>query len=136
MRVSPNTDTDRLAAKGKIDFANGLLNSNPECLDLKESLLSASLFLDGGNYSAAEASAQKAISGCSGIMALRGAPTMRTETITQADLVFTAVAFVVTMGLMASIGLALFMYMRKRKDERQKAKAEPHRAAEEGNPHG
>jgi hypothetical protein len=116
--VSYNLDADRLAAQKKVDFASQLLRDNPECLELKDSLASAALFMDSGKYTEADSRAQSAISGCSGVMALRGKPLVQTTVLPQLDMgVLLAMTLALT-GLSLAVGLSGFMiWHRMRKKE-------------------
>ncbi|MFA6489964.1 MAG: right-handed parallel beta-helix repeat-containing protein [Candidatus Micrarchaeia archaeon] len=111
--VSYNLDSDRELTKKNVDFANKLLAENPECQDLKENIMTAAAFMDSGKYAEADSKAQAAISGCSGLMALRGKPTVQTQLITQLNLPLVAISVVVLTGLVMASILG-FMMLRDR----------------------
>lgn len=144
VRIGLDLDEDKLAAKQKLEFAQNLLKENPECLDLNEGLTAAALFIDTGKYAQAQEKAQGAISGCSGIIALRGKPTVQTETIPQIDWSIIMVAVSVLTGMAVSMGLGALMlmrYMRGRKIAHQRGSAHQHEhahahhgSAEQGQP--
>jgi hypothetical protein len=122
VRVGSNLLSDKQKAQERITFAKKLIEDNPECLDLTESLLSATIFLDSGGYTDAESKAQRAISGCSNIMALRGVPEIKTKVLKEPDWFVTFVVPVVLFGLLAAAGLFIFMFIRWR--ERRKSHRE------------
>ncbi|GEM_PF-2902034 len=111
--VSEDLEKDKLSAKEKINFAKQLLDDNPECLDLEEMLTSASLYLENGNYIEASDNAQKAISGCSGIMALRGKPVVQKEVVPQVDWAVSLVVPIAFAGATAAVALITYMFMRR-----------------------
>ncbi|MCX6770014.1 MAG: hypothetical protein NT051_05040, partial [Candidatus Micrarchaeota archaeon] len=117
--VSYNLDSDKEMAKKNMDFASKLLQDNPECQDLQETLLTASAFITSGQYAEADSKAQSAISGCSGLMALRGKPTMQTQMISQLNLGVVAVLVIVLTGLMVT-GILGVMMLRERGITRKK----------------
>jgi hypothetical protein len=109
VKVSIELSADMEAAKKQIDFAQKLLNDNPECLDMGETLAAAALYIDSGKYYEAETKAKSVVSGCSGLMALRGTPTVKTEVIPQLDVLVSVVAPLIAIGLLAAAGISLFM---------------------------
>ncbi|MFA6214281.1 MAG: right-handed parallel beta-helix repeat-containing protein [Candidatus Micrarchaeia archaeon] len=116
--ISPNLEKDKLAAQERITFAAKLISDNPECLDLKEGLTTAAVYLDSGKYLEADARAQKAISSCSGIMALRGKPTVQTEVVPQVDLAASLAIPVAFLGAAGAAALAIFMFTRRKGGKR------------------
>jgi len=108
--VSYNLNADKELAEKNVNFAKKLLAENPECRDLTENLLTAASFINGGLYAEADSKAQSTISGCSGLIALRGKPTVQTQLISQLNLPLVAVLVIVFTSMIAAfiIGLLVF----------------------------
>lgn len=124
--VSKNLESDKKKAQEKINFANKLINDNPECLDLKESLTSAALFIDTGDYTGAERKAQNAVTSCSVMMALRGKSVPIKEIVREPDWTLILAAAVGMAGLFGAAGVGVLMFAfnrahQKRPEQRRAA---------------
>jgi hypothetical protein len=111
VHVGYNLEADKQRAKERIDFAKQLIGDNPECLDLTESVLTAALFIDSGEYGSAEEKAQRTIAGCSSIIALRGKPIITSSMEKIVDWPLALMVAIGLAGLVGAIGLFLFMFL-------------------------